>query len=148
VLSQPEKSKGDQLAEQVRELGDRMGKVETMVLKTGSSSQQPEVVVCPTCKVPFLSIGDFTGHFSDAHPRIVEKVVEKPVEKIVDKPTPLTPGTLPAMFDHILKCDEKGCEWVAQFKTDAAKKSLEKIGFVERGREAKPPEEQGYESLI
>ena len=146
MLSQPEKSKGDLLAEQIKELADRMGKIETMISKTGSSGPQAEAVVCPKCRVPFLSIEDFTGHYDDAHPKIVEK--EKPVEKIVEKPAAMTPQTLPAVFDHILKCEQGKCEWVEQFRT-AAKKGLEKIGFVEKGKEgAKSTGEQGPEPLI
>ena len=114
-------------------------------------SSSPEVgpVPCPGCKA-LINLNDFPGHYADEYARLhPPQIVEKPVEKIVEKPTPMTPQTLPAVFDHILKCEQGKCEWVEQFKSDTAKKSLEKIGFVERGKE-KPAGEQGegYRPLI
>jgi len=123
-----------------------MGKIETMISKSTLSSQQPEVVSCPGCK-GLVNLNDFPGHYADEYARLhPPQIVEKPVEKIVEKPAPMRPDTLPAVFDHILKCEQGKCEWVEQFKTEAAKKGLEKIGFVERGKgEAKPEE---YKPLI
>jgi len=103
-----------------------------------SSNPSKGVVTCPGCKA-LIDFDEFAGHYAESHPKIVEKptekIVEKPVEKIVEKPSPLTPDKLDAVFDHVLKCDEKGCEWVPRFKSESGKKALEKMGYVERGEE-------------
>jgi len=142
MLSQPESKPSDLILKKIEELTNSISELRDLHSSPGTLPAVP----CPGCKA-LINLNDFPEHYAieyaNTHPPVT---VEKPVEKIVEKPTPLKPETLPAMFDHILKCDEKGCEWVAQFKTDVAKKSLEKIGFVERGKEEGKSEE--YESLI
>jgi len=112
------------------------------------SSSVSSLIPCPKCKTLFQNIEDVIAHNDLEHPKIIEKTIEKPIEKIVEKPGPLKPEHLPAVFDHVLKCDEKGCEWVPQFKTEAAKKGLEKMGYVEREEAKRGEAESKYESLI
>jgi len=143
MLSLPEgKAKSDIILEKIEELTSSMSELRGM-------HSSPGAVTCPGCKA-LINLDDFPGHYADNHPKVIEKIVEKPVEKIVETPAPMTPNTLPAVFDHILKCEQGKCEWVQQFKTDEAKKSLEKMGYVERGKEGAKSEagQEGPEPLI
>jgi len=153
MLGLEEKKPSQVILEKIQNLMNSINEIKGLAERQGTlqSSSSPEVgpVTCPGCKA-LINLNEFPGHYADEYARLhPPQIVEKPVEKMVEKPTPMTPNTLPAVFDHILNCEQGKCEWVEQFKTEAAKKGLEKIGFVERGKEgAKSPEEQGPAPLI
>jgi len=145
MLSQQESKPSDLILKKIEELTNSISELRDLHSSPGTLPAVP----CPGCKA-LINLNDFPEHYAieyaNTHPPLT---VEKPVEKIVEKSAPMTPNTLPAVFDHILKCEQGKCEWVEQFKTDGAKKSLEKMGYVEKGKEAaKSPGEQGPEPLI
>jgi len=151
MLSLEEKKPSQVVLEKIENLMKSINEIKGLAERQGtiqlSSSPEKGPVPCPGCKA-LINLNDFPAHYADEYARLhPPQIVEKPVEKIVEKPTPLTPDKLDAVFDHVLKCDEKGCEWLPRFKSESGKKALEKMGFAERAKE-KPAGEQGPEPLI